>query len=88
MVPMRFTPRKIGWGITVFSYALAFLHWDFIDGSKPISDIIFFAIIIFAFIDIVLAFKFKYYDLFAAATFTLTSILVVFWWQGPFFSVR
>ncbi|MDO4687065.1 MAG: hypothetical protein Q4A92_11015 [Corynebacterium sp.] len=85
---MLFTPRKIGWGLTGFSYLLAVLHWKNIDNDNMISDAMLFGIIAITLMNVVLAIKFKHYDLFAAATFTLTSLLVVFWWHGPFFSAR
>lgn len=82
---MLLTPRKSGWYLTVLSYILAAVYWYNINGSTWLHYVCVIGIPACMLATMILAIKFKCYDLWAAALFAFTSPLVVFGWAAPFF---
>ncbi|MDO4686450.1 MAG: hypothetical protein Q4A92_07850 [Corynebacterium sp.] len=85
MVHTCFTPRQIGWSLTILSYLLAAIYWYNLNGSTLLHYICVIGIPLCILTTITLAIKFKCYDLWAGALLSFTSPLVVFGWAAPFF---
>ncbi|WJZ01965.1 hypothetical protein CFREI_03310 [Corynebacterium freiburgense] len=81
------TPRKIGWGLTALSYILPGFFWWNTEGYEWTHAVYVAIILLSVVVNIIFAIKFKYYDLWAGALFSLTSLFTIFWWHAPFFSV-
>lgn len=88
MIHVSFTPRIIGWCLTVLSYILAFLFWSNLNGPAWLHYVTLVGIPICFLAIVFLAIKFKCYDLWAAALFSSTSLLVVVGWAAPYFSAK